>query len=108
MPDTTMIYVTHDQVEAMTLADRIVVLKDGHLEQVGTPMDVISTRTTRQSVRVARPASFGSPAMNIVESLGEVTLSHFLLKVRLVDFPHCLLGDYGGGDIQSTCLRDTF
>ncbi|RWO56674.1 MAG: ABC transporter ATP-binding protein, partial [Mesorhizobium sp.] len=34
MPNTTMIYVTHDQVEAMTLADRIVVLKDGHIEQV--------------------------------------------------------------------------
>ncbi|RVC29167.1 ATP-binding cassette domain-containing protein, partial [Mesorhizobium sp. M7A.F.Ca.CA.004.04.2.1] len=40
MPNTTMIYVTHDQVEAMTLADRIVVLKDGHIEQVGTPMDL--------------------------------------------------------------------
>src|SRR6202795_2989212 len=40
MPHTTMIYVTHDQVEAMTLADRIVVLKEGHIEQVGTPMDL--------------------------------------------------------------------
>jgi ABC-type sugar transport system ATPase subunit len=40
MPDTTMIYVTHDQVEAMTLADRIVVLKDGYVEQVGSPMDL--------------------------------------------------------------------
>ncbi|TIU92934.1 MAG: ATP-binding cassette domain-containing protein, partial [Mesorhizobium sp.] len=40
MPATTMIYVTHDQVEAMTLADRIVVLKEGHIEQVGTPMDL--------------------------------------------------------------------
>lgn len=36
----TMVYVTHDQVEAMTLADRIVVLKDGRIEQVGTPLDV--------------------------------------------------------------------
>ena len=40
MPDTTMIYVTHDQVEAMTLADRIVVLKDGRIEQVGAPMEL--------------------------------------------------------------------
>ncbi|MEK1870308.1 MAG: ATP-binding cassette domain-containing protein, partial [Ensifer adhaerens] len=40
MPEVTMIYVTHDQVEAMTLADRIVVFKDGNIEQVGTPTDL--------------------------------------------------------------------
>src|SRR6187549_1554041 len=40
MPNTTMVYVTHDQVEAMTLADRIVVLKDGRIEQVGSPMEL--------------------------------------------------------------------
>ena len=37
---TTTIYVTHDQVEAMTLADRIVIMKDGHIEQVGSPDEV--------------------------------------------------------------------
>ena len=36
----TMIYVTHDQVEAMTLADKIVVLRDGQIEQVGTPREL--------------------------------------------------------------------
>jgi len=40
--DSTIIYVTHDQVEAMTLADRIVVLKDGYIEQVGTPLELFS------------------------------------------------------------------
>src|SRR5690606_24699145 len=40
LPDTTMIYVTHDQVEAMTLADRIVVLNAGRVEQVGTPVEL--------------------------------------------------------------------
>src|SRR5438874_4882508 len=40
MTDTTMIYVTHDQVEAMTLADRIVVLNAGIVEQVGSPMEL--------------------------------------------------------------------
>jgi ABC-type sulfate/molybdate transport systems ATPase subunit len=40
MPETTMIYVTHDQVEAMTLADRIVVLSKGVIEQVGPPMEL--------------------------------------------------------------------
>jgi multiple sugar transport system ATP-binding protein len=40
MRDVTMIYVTHDQVEAMTLADRICVLRDGQVEQVGTPAEL--------------------------------------------------------------------
>ena len=57
---STMIYVTHDQVEAMTLADKIVVLKDGHIEQVGTPIDLY-TRPNNAFV-----AQFiGSPKMNI-------------------------------------------
>ena len=61
MADTTMIYVTHDQVEAMTLADRIVVLSAGHIEQVGPPLELYE-----------RPANLfvaqfiGSPAMNII------------------------------------------
>jgi ABC-type sugar transport system ATPase subunit len=58
---TTMVYVTHDQVEAMTLADRIVVLKDGHIEQVGTPAELYATPKSRFV------ASFiGSPAMNFL------------------------------------------
>ncbi|MEO3997270.1 sn-glycerol-3-phosphate ABC transporter ATP-binding protein UgpC [Mesorhizobium sp. CAU 1732] len=61
MPNTTMIYVTHDQVEAMTLADRIVVLKDGHIEQVGTPMDLYCKPG---NLFVAQ--FIGSPAMNIL------------------------------------------
>ncbi len=51
MPDTTMIYVTHDQVEAMTLADRIVVLRAGVIEQVGAPMELYH----RPSQPVRRP-----------------------------------------------------
>jgi ABC-type sugar transport system ATPase subunit len=61
MPNTTMIYVTHDQVEAMTLADRIVVLKDGVVEQVGTPMELYHHPG---NLFVAQ--FIGSPAMNIV------------------------------------------
>jgi sn-glycerol 3-phosphate transport system ATP-binding protein len=58
---TTSLYVTHDQVEAMTLADRLMVMRDGVAEQIGTPMEVY-----------ANPAStfvggfIGSPAMNFV------------------------------------------
>jgi multiple sugar transport system ATP-binding protein len=60
---STMIYVTHDQVEAMTLADRIVVLNDCRIEQVGTPMEVY----TRPASRFV--AGFvGSPAMNFLKA----------------------------------------
>ncbi len=57
----TTIYVTHDQVEAMTLADRIVVLRGGHIEQVGTPEEIYDRPAT------AFVAGFmGAPAMNLL------------------------------------------
>jgi ABC-type sugar transport system ATPase subunit len=58
---TTTVYVTHDQVEAMTLADRIVILNHGRVEQVGTPEDVYETPAS------AFVAGFmGAPAMNLL------------------------------------------
>lgn len=57
---STMIYVTHDQVEAMTLADNIVVLNKGHIEQVGSPLDLYKTP---QTLFVA--GFIGSPKMNL-------------------------------------------
>jgi multiple sugar transport system ATP-binding protein len=59
---TTMIYVTHDQVEAMTMADRIVVLNKGNIEQVGTPLELYNNPN---SLFVA--GFIGSPKMNFVE-----------------------------------------
>jgi multiple sugar transport system ATP-binding protein len=59
--NTTVIYVTHDQVEAMTLADRIVVLRDGRIEQVGTPLAVFEKPN---NTFVA--GFIGSPPMNLV------------------------------------------
>ena len=59
--DATMIYVTHDQVEAMTLADRIVVLNAGRIEQVGSPMEIYSNPVS------TFVASFiGAPKMNLL------------------------------------------
>ena len=60
--DATMVYVTHDQVEAMTLADKIVVLDQGVVQQVGAPLDLY--QQSRQSVRrrVHRRAENESPA----------------------------------------------
>ena len=61
LPDTTMIYVTHDQVEAMTLADRIVVLNKGFIEQVGTP-----TTLYHKPLNLFVAKFIGTPAMNIL------------------------------------------
>ncbi|MCY4099680.1 MAG: sn-glycerol-3-phosphate ABC transporter ATP-binding protein UgpC, partial [Rhodobacteraceae bacterium] len=56
----TMVYVTHDQVEAMTMADKIVVLNDGWIEQVGTPMEIYHKPKSRFVAEF-----IGSPAMNV-------------------------------------------
>lgn len=57
----TMVYVTHDQIEAMTLADKIVVLRDGHIEQVGTPRELYHTPTNTFVAQF-----IGSPKMNVL------------------------------------------
>ena len=61
MPGATMIYVTHDQVEAMTLADRIVVLRDGRIEQIGAPVELY-----RRPANLFVARFIGSPAMNVI------------------------------------------
>ena len=58
---TTMIYVTHDQVEAMTMADRIVVLRGGRVEQVGTPLELYNRPANRFVA-----GFIGSPQMNFL------------------------------------------
>ncbi|MBZ9739270.1 MULTISPECIES: ABC transporter ATP-binding protein [unclassified Mesorhizobium] len=60
---TTMIYVTHDQTEAMTLADRIVVLRAGHVEQIGRPLDLYDNP---DNIFVA--GFVGSPKMNFIKA----------------------------------------
>ncbi len=61
--NSTVVYVTHDQVEAMTLADRIVIMRDGHIEQVGTPDEVFRRPATRFVA-----GFIGSPPMNMQEA----------------------------------------
>lgn len=60
---TTSIYVTHDQLEAMTLADRLVVLNGGRIEQIGTPLEVY-----RKPASTFVAGFIGSPAMNLIGS----------------------------------------
>ena len=66
---TTMIYVTHDQVEAMTMADKIVVLNAGRIEQVGSPLDLYHTPANRFVA-----GFIGSPRMNFFD--GEAAAKH--------------------------------
>jgi sn-glycerol 3-phosphate transport system ATP-binding protein len=89
---TTSIYVTHDQMEAMTLADRLVVLNKGRIEQIGTPLEIYRRP---QSTFVA--AFIGSPAMNLVEAESDgrsvrVGSARFALKGGRVAAGRLLLG----------------
>ena len=59
---TTTVYVTHDQIEAMTMADKIVVLNGGHIEQVGAPLELYD-----RPANVFVAGFIGSPAMNLIE-----------------------------------------
>jgi ABC-type sugar transport system ATPase subunit len=61
--DTTMIYVTHDQVEAMTMADRIVVMSQGRIQQIGTPLEIYD-----DPVNLFVAGFIGSPSMNMFDA----------------------------------------
>jgi multiple sugar transport system ATP-binding protein len=78
---TTTVYVTHDQIEAMTMADKIVVMQGGHVEQIGAPLDLYD-----------RPANLfvagfiGSPAMNFLK--GKVVAGGVAIGDLSLDLPH--------------------
>ena len=75
--NATMIYVTHDQVEAMTMADKIVVLRDGYVEQIGRPLDLY-----HNPANLFVAGFIGSPAMNMME--GKISgISDNSLEVEL-------------------------
>ena len=82
---TTAIYVTHDQVEAMTLGDRVVVMKDGWVQQVGEPLDLYNTPANKFVA-----GFIGSPAMNfanvtVAKSNGSLLAENRGLSIKLPD-----------------------
>jgi multiple sugar transport system ATP-binding protein len=77
----TTVYVTHDQVEAMTLADRVMVMNKGKLQQIGTPIDIYD-----QPANTFVAGFIGSPAMNLVE--GEIADGVFTAEgIRVENLP---------------------
>lgn len=74
---TTTIYVTHDQIEAMTLANRVVILKDGYIEQVGTPEDVF-----RHPANKFVAQFIGNPSMNILAGTISIRGENVLLDIE--------------------------
>jgi multiple sugar transport system ATP-binding protein len=80
----TTVYVTHDQVEAMTLGERVAVMRDGHLQQVDTPQ-----RLYRQPANLFVAAFIGSPSMNLVEAeLSEDAVSFAGFRIPLEAAPN--------------------
>jgi multiple sugar transport system ATP-binding protein len=74
---TTMVYVTHDQVEAMTMADKIVVLNAGRVEQVGSPLDLY-----RNPRNLFVAGFIGSPKMNLIEGAAAVAAGAATIGIR--------------------------
>jgi multiple sugar transport system ATP-binding protein len=88
---TTVLYVTHDQVEAMTLADRIVVMNSGTIEQVATPQEMYDHPATRFVA-----GFIGSPAMNMIPCTVERRATHLAIRLgdQLLDVPAERTGRY--------------
>lgn len=85
---TTIVYVTHDQVEAMTMADRIVIMRDGVILQVGTPTEVYES-----PVDMFTAGFIGSPSMNLLS--GEVQSGHLQVGASKLAMPENFSGPAG-------------
>ena len=96
----TMIYVTHDQVEAMTLADKIVVLQSGRIEQVGAPLDLYNYP---QNAFVA--GFIGSPRMNLIEATAEEGPDGWCLKAQNLSLPIHKVDSLSDGAICTFGIR---
>ncbi len=96
---TTMIYVTHDQVEAMTMGDRIAVMKDGILQQVADPITIYDHPKNKFVA-----GFIGSPPMNfmhgrIIKKNGRLYFDEGKIIVKIIDDMHAQLNTYAGKEI---------
>ena len=78
--NTTMVYVTHDQVEAMTIGDRIIILDDGMIQQIGTPLEVY-----KNPANIFVAGFIGSPPINFIN--GEISNNVFSFDNIKIDLP---------------------
>ncbi len=79
---TTTVYVTHDQIEAMTMADRIVVMRDGHIAQIGAPLDLYDNPA---NTFVA--GFIGSPSMNLIDGIVRQTPDGTMIDAAGISYP---------------------
>jgi multiple sugar transport system ATP-binding protein len=97
--ETTMIYVTHDQVEAMTMGDRIVIMKDGYIMQVGSPLELYNFPDNKFVA-----GFIGSPAMNffpakLVQANGGLAVDTGSFQVKVPKEFHDVCGSYKDKDV---------
>src|SRR6201991_938165 len=93
---TTSIYVTHDQVEAMTLGDRVVVMKDGLIQQVGEPLELYNSPANKYVA-----GFIGSPAMNFADTVieevgGAVYATNPTMRIRVPEQIAARMGPHRG------------
>jgi multiple sugar transport system ATP-binding protein len=104
MNNTTMVYVTHDQVEAMTLADRICVLRDGLVEQVGSPIELYEKPVNRFVA-----GFIGSPEMNFLEGKFAESYKSHAIGIRAEHLEVTKTGPFTGKVIHTEVLgSDSF
>ena len=96
----TMIYVTHDQIEAMTLADRIAVMKDRVIQQLGTPDEIYSKPVNTFVARFV-----GSPAMNLIPAIGKVEAGTLLADIGGQTFSVVTDNSFAAGHALSIGIR---
>ena len=99
---TTTVYVTHDQIEAMTMADRIVVMHDGIVEQIGTPLDLFDHPG---NLFVAQ--FIGSPSMNVVQGVLHLAGGQAHVTAQGASWPACALASGQDGQAVHYGVRPT-
>ena len=96
--ETTFIYVTHDQVEAMTMASTIAIMSEGRLQQVGTPQSVYERP---RNLFVAR--FIGSPPMNTIDGVMATEAGEAVVRVGTSTFPAGAAGATASRRVAGSC-----